>query len=124
MAGRPTDYRPEYCEQVIAWGAEGKSLTWMAAQLDVARETIYAWEREVPEFSDALSRARAKCQAWWEDKGQDGLAAPMFNGGVWVKNMAARFKADWSEKASVELSGPNGGPMVTETRTVRFVKPA
>lgn len=112
---RPTLYNPDYCELVVAWGAEGKSITWMAARLDVSRDTIYEWEGVHPEFSDALTRARAKCQAWWEDKGQDGITSPMFNGSVWAKNMGARFKGDWSDKSSVELTGANGGPIKSES---------
>ena len=119
---RPTLYDPSYCDMVVEWGEQGKSITWMAAQLDVSRDTIYAWEAANPEFSDALTRARAKCQAWWEDQGQAGLSTPMFNGSVWAKNMGARFKTDWSEKTSVELTGANGGAIKQE-RTVRFIKP-
>ena len=119
-AGRPTDYRPEYCEQVLAWGNEGKSVTWMAAQLDVNRDTIYEWERVHPEFSDALSRARLKCQAWWEDQGQTGLMSPAFNGSVWAKNMGARFKDDWSDAKKVELTGKDGGA-VQSALTIEFV---
>lgn len=117
---RPTLYDPAYCDQVVEWGAQGKSITWMAAQLDVSRECLYEWERVHPAFSDALSRARIKCQAWWEDQGQTGMVTPMFNASVWAKNMGSRFKADWSEKSSVELSGPNGGP-VQQAMTVEFV---
>ena len=116
---RPSLYNPDYCERVLGWGAEGKSVTWMAAQLDVSRETIYEWERVHPEFSDALTRARAKCQAWWEDQGQNGISSPVFNGSVWAKNMGARFKSDWSEKSTVEVTGANGGPV--EIKRVELV---
>lgn len=117
---RPTDYRPEYCDQVIAWGEEGKSYTWMAAALDVSRECIYEWARVHPEFSDALTRARAKAQALWEDMGQTGINSPMFNGSVWAKSMAARFPDDWRENKGVELTGAGGGPVQT-AMTIEFV---
>lgn len=112
--GRPSDYKPEYCDQIVEWGAEGKSIVWMASRLDVVRDTIYEWARVHPEFSDALMRARHNCQAWWEDQGQAGLAMPGFNGSVWAKNMGSRFKDDWSDKSSLEVSGPNGGPVAFE----------
>jgi hypothetical protein len=113
---RPSSYDPAYCEQVIEWGRQGKSLTWMAANLDVNRDTVYEWEKVHPEFSDALTRARALCQAWWEDQGQAGLFMPGFNGSVWAKNMGARFKDDWSDSSKVELTGKNGGAVETITR--------
>lgn len=117
---RPTDYRPEYCDQVIAWGQEGKSVTWMAAQLDVSRECIYEWARVHTEFSDALTRARAKAQQWWEDAGQNALMVPGFNSSVWSKSMAARFPEDWRENKGVELTGAGGGPVQT-AMTIEFV---
>jgi hypothetical protein len=115
--GRPTEYKEDYCSKVLEWGSIGKSLTWMAAELDVSRDTVYEWAKVHPEFSDALTRARQRCQAWWEDQGQDGIKSPMFNGGVWAKNMGARFKADWGDTKSVEVSGKDGAPIQTENKT-------
>lgn len=118
---RPTEYDPAYCEQVLGWGAQGKSITWMAAQLDVSRECIYEWMRVHPEFSDAISRAKAKAQAWWEDKGETGMVAPGFNAGIWTKSMAARFPDDWREKSETALTGAGGGA-IQQALTVEFVK--
>ena len=113
--GRPTDYRPEHCDAVIEYGKLGKSLAWMSAELGVARSTLQLWEKEIPEFSVAMTQARAYSQAWWEDAGQNNmLLAPgvgTFNGSVWSRSMAARFPEDWRENKGVELSGPNGGPV-------------
>lgn len=117
---RPTEYDPSYCEMVIGWGAKGKSLTWMAAELDVSRECVYEWARVHPEFSDALMRARAKAQQWWEDSGQNALMAPGFNSSVWAKSMAARFPDDWRDNNKVEVTGANGGPVATHM-TIEFV---
>jgi hypothetical protein len=116
---RPTSYRPEYCDQVVAWGAEGKSITWMAAELDVAKQTLHNWAAEFPEFLDALTRAKAKAQRWWEDAGQAGLLAPGFNGSVYAKSMAARFPEEWRDNSKVELTGANGGPVQNEM-VIRF----
>lgn len=108
-AGRPTDYRPEYCEAVIEFGARGKSLAWMAAELDVVRDTIHEWMKVHPEFSDAMARARLKSQAWWEDFGQDNTMLPpgagTFNAAAWGKSVSARFPDDWRENKGVEVSG-------------------
>jgi hypothetical protein len=120
MAGRPTEYDPAFCDLVVEWGASGKSLTWMAAELDVSRECVYEWARTHAEFSDALTRARAKSQKWWEDAGQTAMMLPGFNGSVWAKSMAARFPADWRENKGVELTGAGGGPVQTAL-TIEFV---
>jgi hypothetical protein len=100
--GRPSDYDPSYCEKVVEWGSLGKSKTWMAAELDVSRETIYAWERQHPDFSDAITRAMLKSQQWWEDKGQDNVEKPGFNQNLYSRSMAARFPKEWRESKTVE----------------------
>ncbi|HEY8879202.1 MAG TPA: hypothetical protein VIN03_16660 [Roseateles sp.] len=113
--GRPSGYRPEYCEQVIEWGKQGKSKAWMASQLDISRQTLDNWCDANPEFLDAMTRARAHAQAWWEDQGQAYMLMPQgagtFNASVWSRSMAARFPEDWREKTSTELTGANGGPV-------------
>jgi hypothetical protein len=104
-AGRPTDYNPKYCEEVIELGKQGKSLAQMASRFDVARSTIDEWASVHPEFSEALTRAKAHAQAWWEDAGQDGLKADKFNAQVWTKSMQARFRDDYTERQQVEQTG-------------------
>jgi hypothetical protein len=108
---RPSEYKQEYCDLVVQWGGTGKSLAWMAAELDVSRECLYEWMRVHPEFSDAMTRARDKSQKWWEDAGQTGMVAPGFNASVWSRSMAARFPQDWREQKGVELTGRDGGPV-------------
>jgi hypothetical protein len=102
-AGRPTSYRPEFCDDVIELGKQGKSLAQMCAHFDIARQTIDNWAEQHPEFLEALSRAKVHCQAWWEDKGMDGLAAGKLNAPVWKKSMEARFRDDYTERR--EISG-------------------
>ena len=117
---RPSEYDPAYCDQVIAWGGLGKSVTWMAAELDCSKQTLHNWAAANPEFLDALTRAKTKAQAYWEDMGQNGINAPMFNGSVYAKSMAARFPEDWRENKGVELTGAGGGP-VQSAMTIEFV---
>jgi hypothetical protein len=120
--GRPSAYKPEYCDQAIEAGRAGKSLTWLAAELDVNRDSLYEWAKVHDEFSDALTRMRQLSQRWWEDKGQDGIEKPGFNGSVWSRSMAARFPDDWREVKGTELSAPGGGPVETITR-IEIVAP-
>ena len=44
MAGRPSTYNPEFCERVIEYGKQGKSITWMAAELGVHKDSLYEWQ--------------------------------------------------------------------------------
>ena len=121
MTGRPTEYLPEYCERVIELGKLGKSLTQMACELDVHRDTLYEWARAHPAFSDALTRARQWSQTWWEDKGQAGLDTSGFNASLWSRSMAARFPDDYTERKQTELTGRGGGPVEQVHRIERVI---
>lgn len=103
--GRPTDYDPAYCERVIELGKEGKSKAQMAAAFDVSRQTIDNWAAAHEDFLEALNRAMAHCQAWWEDKGQRGMEAPGFNAAVWKKSVEARFRDDYTERQERTVRG-------------------
>lgn len=110
--GRPTSYDPSYCEEVIAWGAQGKSKVWMATEIGVCRNTLDNWCRDHPEFLNSFTLAMELSQRWWEDGGQEGMVANCFNGTVWSRNMAARFPDDWRETSRKEVSGPGGRPIM------------
>lgn len=99
---RPTDYLPEHCERVIELGRQGKSKAQIAADLDVARQTLDNWAGVHPEFLDALTRARDLAQAWFEDKGQDGLTTPGFNASLWAKQVSCRFREDYTDKTELK----------------------
>ena len=111
--GRPTDYLDTFVDDVVAWGKEGKSIAWMASEMDISRTTIYKWIDEHEEFSYAMKRAKEHAQRWWEDKGQECMVMMPgmgnFNGSVWSRSMAARFPEDWREKSETALTGANGG---------------
>ena len=83
MAGRPSEYRPEYCERVIELGKEGKLPAQMAAAIDVTKVTLHEWARVHPEFSYAFDQARGHAEAWHLEKatetaiGSRGGNAPM-----------------------------------------------
>ena len=102
--GRPTKYDPAYCEEVINMGKEGKSLAQMCAHFDISRQTINNWADSYPDFLEALSRAQAHAQAWWEDQGAKGMWADKFNAVVWKKSVEARFRDDYTERQEIDLS--------------------
>ena len=116
--GRPTDYDSKICEGFENRFEKGQSILEVAVSLGVARSTIYKWAEEHKEFSDALSRAKEVCQAWWELQGRENLfdtevydaknhvtTKNKLNDRLWMKNMASRFRDDWSDSQKIELSG-------------------
>lgn len=110
-AGRPSTYDAAYCEQVIALGAQGKSMEQISAAIDVPRSTMDLWGKTHPEFLAALTRADELEQAWWEEIGQSALFADKFQHAVWAKSMAARFRHKYTEKVQQEHTGKDGEPI-------------
>lgn len=110
-AGRPTTYDPAHCDVVIDLGKQGKSKAQMAAHFDVSRQTIDNWASDHEEFLEALNRAMAHCQAWWENKGAEGMEKPGFNAAVWKKSVEARFREDYTERQEQTHKGDPNNPI-------------
>lgn len=114
---RPTSYLPEYCEQVIELGKEGKSKAQMAAHLGICRQTLDNWCSQFPEFMDAITHARTFAQAWWEERARASLDNRNFNAALWAKSMSARFPDEYSDRSRLELTGKDGGPVETKSES-------
>ena len=110
-AGRPTKYKPEYCDLVIEIGAQGGWLSEMAEACDVVRSSMDEWASKHPEFSEALTRAKQKAQAWFEEKGREGLTADKFNSSLWQKQMSARHREEYCERGDVNNKHDVSDPM-------------
>lgn len=57
--GRPSEYKPDFCNAVIDFMSKGYSLTAFAGSIRMARDTVYDWCKKYPDFSDAVNQARA-----------------------------------------------------------------
>lgn len=107
-AGRPTDYRDDYCDRVIEFMKSGFSLTAFAGEIRVSRETIYEWARVHPEFSDAVRIAQASRTGTLE-KGllDQELAGPQITARIFALKNASPL--DWRDRH--EHVGADGGPI-------------
>ena len=106
--GRPSLYKPEFCETVIDLGKQGYSKARMAAHFDVAKQTIDQWAKDYPEFSDALSQARTHAQAHWEERGYGGLENKNFNTPLYLGSMKSMFRDDYMDRTATEITGKDG----------------
>ena len=120
-AGRPTDYKPTYCDQAVEHLAEGFSLTSFAGEIGHSRDSIYRWMDEHEEFSDAVKKGRAKGQAKWEQR----LAKLATEGGgnatAIIFAMKNLYQDDWREKQQLEHTGKDGGPIETSDMSEREI---
>jgi len=121
LGGRPTLYKPEYCEQLITHMAEGLSYESFAGIVGASEKTLYNWENAKnetgelthPEWLEAKERAFALCRVFWERAGRNmmlgiktvqkdakGVETELDfskgNATVWIFNMKNRF--NWRDK--------------------------
>jgi transposase len=124
--GRPSLYKPEYCEQVIELGKLGKSIEQICYDLNTPVRTLYEWRDRYPEFSQALEDAKFFEQAWWESQAHAYMVetkdGPKLNASLWSRSMAARFPKKYRESTKTEITGADGAPLLTGIN-VSFVKP-
>lgn len=123
--GRPSDYKPEYCEKVVEYCGEGFTLTSFCAEIDIGKETVYRWIDTHKEFRDACSRARQKMQQWWEKKLRVGIGDKNYNANA-IVNVMGLLTEDFRPLAQrIELTGAEGGPLqikrsVTDDQLLRL----
>lgn len=116
--GRPTKYKPEYCERIIALGKEGYSYAEIAADLEVDKASLYDWAAAHEDFSTALRAAKTFEQAWFEREARSNMKNRDFNANLWYRSAASRFREDYTERRVSEVSGPAGGAVKIETTSV------
>ena len=125
--GRPSLYKSEYCEEVIALGKIGKSTEAIGAILGVGTKTLYNWRDENPEFLHALELAKEFELQWWEDIAQthmiENKESDKINASIWSRSMAARFPKKYREQVKQEITGADGAPLLAGIQ-VTFVKPS
>ena len=57
--GRPTEYKPEYCQMLIDHGRKGYSFEAFGGVVCVSKQTLYSWCKSFPEFLDAKGRSKS-----------------------------------------------------------------
>ena len=106
--GRPTKYKKEYCEMLVAHMAEGYSFETFAAKIDVNRDTLYDWTYEHGAFSDAKKRGEVKSQEWYETVGRAMMTGKLAGSqpSVWIFSMKNKF--NWTDKKEVDHTNSDG----------------
>ena len=111
--GRPTNYKPAYCSQVIDHLSQGYSLTTFAANVGTNPQTLYSWSDANQEFSDAIAQGRAVGQKLWEDRLGVQVVTGKGNSSALVFGMKNLYPWDWREKQ--EIDHRHSGSIAVET---------
>lgn len=124
-AGQPTLYDFAFCEALIDHMSKGLSFESFGAALPslydpvaktsikrrAHRDTLYAWAKAHPEFSDAKKIGFEACQLFWERLGVMGASGKYkgFNAVAWLFNMKNRFRKDWKDRHDLNVKGSDNG---------------
>ena len=87
--GRPSKYKPEYCEMLLDHCAKGLSFAAFAGLIGVNIDTISEWAKVHDEFSVAKKDGLAKSRLFWEEMGIDAANGKIehFKAVPWVMTM-------------------------------------
>lgn len=66
--GRPTLYRRECCDQIVEAMATGLSAEAAAARIGISARSLFYWQRQHPEFLQAIQEGRQKALLFWEER--------------------------------------------------------
>jgi hypothetical protein len=105
--GRPSDYKPEYCQALIDHMAKVHSFESFAATIGTCRKTIYNWCNEHPDFLHARKIGREMAQIGLENIGKAIMTGKVKgNPAVWIffmKNMT-----NWRDDHAPEIEEIDG----------------
>ncbi|MFW0778321.1 MAG: hypothetical protein ACN2B6_11465 [Rickettsiales bacterium] len=101
--GRPTAYKPEYCDKAYKLCLLGATDAEMASFFGVAESTLNNWKNDHLEFLESLKAGKedadaAIAQSLYQQALDGNTTAQIF----WLKN---RRSKSWRDKQEVEHSG-------------------
>lgn len=118
-AGRPTEYRQEYCGKLIDAMSKGLSLQAAMGEIGYGRARAHEWAKSFPEFRDAIELGHAKRSAFLEKRGLSAESGPAVTFAIAaLKNCNP---LEFRDNVQHELVGANGGPIETVTRIERVI---
>src|SRR3990167_9874656 len=101
--GRPTIYKPEYCDLLREHMRKGYSFESFGATVGISRDRISDWANKIREFSDAKKMACDESLLFWEKIAMAGMTGKIkgFNQVVWIFSMKNRF--GWKNQEDITV---------------------
>lgn len=122
LGGRPSEFRPEYGDELIRlMGEEGLSLSAAAAAMGFYRQRVYDWMEDRPEFEAQVRHAQGKRLEYLERRLMNtNMPAAQVTAMIFALKTAD--KHEWREKIDIEHTGKDGGAIETaHTQTSRLI---
>lgn len=107
---RLLEYKPEFCDMLIAHMREGLSFESFAGVACVSKQCLYNWREKYPEFLEAYEIGASGSRLVWEKLLIDGANGKIsnYNATSVIFGLKNRFHEDWKDRhdiaATVETS--------------------
>lgn len=115
--GRPSKYKPKYCQEIIDCGKRGDTLVHFANSILVTKQTLHEWASVHPEFYDALSISKSLNEEYWLNlaknrgngitNGSDTIIKYMLSASHGYRektDVVSNVTADVTSKSTVDIS--------------------
>lgn len=100
--------------------ATGLSAEAAAARIGISARSLFYWQRQHPEFLQAIQEGRQRCLLFWEERAIEMARGAPGNSQMVILALKNRSRAafGWHHDAQrLEHSGPDGAPVAIETST-------
>ena len=104
--GRPSSYKPLYCDRVLYLAAEGCGKAEIAVGLGVSVKTLNAWAATYDDFREAMSQAKELEYAWWLAVGRKCQFMRKWNSSAWALQMRNRFRKRFGDRGPAKDKTP------------------
>lgn len=118
-------YRPEFDKLLLDHLSEGLSFASFAAVINVNRDTLYEWAKNIPSFREAKELGNDKSLLFWERMGMAGTVGKIdkFNTATWIFNMKNRFGwRDRQEVKNIDSKEDDFGGVITHEKIMRYIE--
>lgn len=102
--GRPTEYKPEYCQYLYEHLAEGLSFESFGACVAVGARTLYDWANLHEDFMHAKITGTEAGRVWWESLSQRNARTNLGSTSAIAFNMKNRFRKEWTDQSAVDIT--------------------
>ncbi len=96
-------YKPEYCDKIATIAAQGGHIPQMMLEIGIkSKDTWYRWQREYPEFKEAVEYASIINQAFYENLGLQAVQGRIkdFSATTYALIMNNKFGVDYKRNPS------------------------
>jgi hypothetical protein len=123
--GAPSLYDVNMCQRIVDIAAQGGHIAAMMDCLGIkSKDTWYRWQKEYPEFKEAVVQAEIKSQAFYEHLGLQALLGeiPHFSATTYALIMNNKFGNDYKRNAaSTEVNITNNTMNLTSEQVTQKI---